>query len=116
MDLRVDDGVARITINRPEVLNALDEELIDQLDARLDEALATPNLKAIVLAATGKAWVAGADISFFVRNIEAGDIDRIVAFTEGGHRVLKKIESAPVPVVARIHGMTLGGGVELALA
>ena len=116
VDLRVDDGVARITINRPEVLNALDEELIGQLDARLDEALATPNLKAIVLAATGKAWVAGADISFFVRNIEAGDIDRIVAFTESGHRVLKKIESAPVPVVARIHGMTLGGGVELALA
>ncbi len=116
VDLRVTDGVATITINRPEVLNALDEELVGQLGERFDEALATPGLRAVVLAATGKAWVAGADISFFVRNIEAGDIDRIVSFTEAGHDLLRKIEGAPVPVVARIHGMTLGGGVELALA
>ncbi len=116
VDLRVKDGVATITINRPEVLNALDEELVGQLSARLAEALATPDLTAVVLAATGKAWVAGADISFFVRNIEAGNIDRIVAFTEGGHELLRAIENAPVPVIARVHGMTLGGGVELALA
>ncbi len=116
VDLEVEGGVARITINRPEVLNALDEELVGQLDACFTQALATPGLKAIVLAATGKAWVAGADISFFVRNIEAGDIDRIVRFTAGGHALLAKIENAHVPVIARVHGMALGGGVELAMA
>jgi enoyl-CoA hydratase/3-hydroxyacyl-CoA dehydrogenase len=116
VDLAISAGIARITINRPTVLNALDEEIIVQLDARLDEALASPGIRAVVLAASGKAWVAGADISFFVRHIVAGDIDRIVAFTAAGHALLAKIEGAAVPVVARVHGMTLGGGVELALA
>ena len=116
VDLAVSDGVARITLNRPEVLNALDEELVGQLSERLEEALATPGLRAIVLAGAGKAFVAGADISFFVRNIEGGSIDRIVSFTEAGQALLRRIETAPVPIIARVHGMALGGGVELALA
>ena len=116
VDLTVDDGVATIRINRPEVMNALDEEVVGQLEARLDEALADGTVRAIVLAGAGKAFVAGADISFFVRNIEADAIERIVTFTEGGQALLRKIETAPVPVLARVHGMALGGGVELALA
>ena len=116
VDLSIEQGVATICINRPEVLNALDEEVVAQLDERFDEALATDGLRAIVLAGAGKAFVAGADISFFVRNIEANDIERIVTFTEAGQALLSKIEQAPVPVVARVHGMALGGGVELALA
>ena len=83
---------------------------------RLDEALATEGLRGIILSGAGKAFVAGADISFFVKNIEAGSIDEIVSFTEAGQALLRRIEAAPVPVVARVHGMALGGGVELALA
>lgn len=116
VDLRVDDGIARITVNRPEVLNALDPEVVEQLSARLQEALATPGLKGVVLAGAGKAFVAGADISFFVRKLEAGAMDDVVAFTNAGQELLRAIEEAPVPVVARVHGMALGGGVELALA
>ncbi|HCP47134.1 MAG TPA: 3-hydroxyacyl-CoA dehydrogenase [Deltaproteobacteria bacterium] len=116
VDLNVVDGIGHIRINRPEVLNALDEEVVGQLAERLEEALKTEGLRGIVLEGAGKAFVAGADISFFVRNIEAADIDRIVAFTEAGQRLLRRIETAPVPVVARVHGMALGGGVELALA
>jgi len=116
VDLDVDDGIARITVNRPEVLNALDEEVVGQLRARLEEALATPGLRAVVLAGAGKAFVAGADISFFVRNIEASDIERIVKFTRAGQDLLRRIETAPVPVIARVHGMALGGGTELAVA
>jgi enoyl-CoA hydratase/3-hydroxyacyl-CoA dehydrogenase len=116
VDLSVTDGVATITINRPEVLNALDEEVVEQLGSRLDEALATPGLRAIILAGAGKAFVAGADLRFFVENIEANAIERIVRFTERGQELLRRIETAPVPVIARVHGMALGGGVELALA
>ncbi len=116
VDLKVDNGIATIRINRPEVLNALDEEVVDQLRERFDQALSLAGLRGIVLAGAGKAFVAGADISFFVRNIEANDIDRIVSFTRSGQELLRVIETAPVPVVARVHGMALGGGTELALA
>jgi enoyl-CoA hydratase/3-hydroxyacyl-CoA dehydrogenase len=116
VDLDIVDKIARITINRPEVLNALDEEVVAQLRECLEQALATPGLRAVVLAGAGKAFVAGADISFFVRNIEAQDIERIVKFTRAGQELLRRIETAPVPVIARVHGMALGGGTELALA
>jgi len=116
VDLDVTDGIARITLNRPEVMNALDPELVSQLDARFTEALAIDGLRGIILAGTGKAFVAGADVSFFVRCIEANDIGRIVEFTEGGQQLLRRIETAPVPVLARVHGLAMGGGVELALA
>ena len=116
VDLTVEDGIAHITLNRPEVMNALDPELVGQLDARFTEALATPDLRGIVLAGSGKAFVAGADISFFIACIEANDIERVVDFTAAGHDLLRRIETAPVPVLARVHGLAMGGGVELALA
>ncbi len=116
VDLAVKEGIATITINRPEVMNALDEEVVGQLTERFDEALATEGLRAVVIAGAGKAFVAGADISYFVKNIESGDLDRIVRFTKGGHALLRTLETAPVPVIARVQGMALGGGVELALA
>ncbi len=116
VDLAVEDGIAWITLNRPEVMNALDPELVGQLDARFTEALATPDLRGIVLAGSGKAFVAGADISFFIDCIEANDIERVVDFTAAGHDLLRRIETAPVPVLARVHGLAMGGGVELALA
>jgi len=116
VDLKVSDGIAEIRLNRPEVMNALDAELVGQISDRLNEALAIEGLRGIVLAGAGKAFVAGADISFFVRHIEAGTIEDIVSFTTAGQELLRRIETAPVPVVARVHGMALGGGVELALA
>lgn len=116
VDLSVADGIARVTLNRPEVMNALDPEVVEQLAARFDEALALPNLRGIIIAGTGKAFVAGADVSWFVRRIEADDVGGIVSFTTGGQALLKRIEDAPVPVVARVHGLAMGGGVELALA
>jgi len=116
VELTVDHGIARITLNRPEVMNALDPELVGQISETLQAALATPNLRGIVLAGTGKAFVAGADVSFFVRCLENDDIEQIVRFTTAGQELLRAIEEAPVPVVARVHGLALGGGVELALA
>jgi enoyl-CoA hydratase/3-hydroxyacyl-CoA dehydrogenase len=114
--LDVQDGVGWIRIERPDVLNALDPETVGQLRARFDEALRSSALRGIVLASSGKAFVAGADVAWFVARIDAGEIDRIVSFTADGQALLAKIAAAPVPVVARVHGLALGGGVELALA
>jgi enoyl-CoA hydratase/3-hydroxyacyl-CoA dehydrogenase len=110
------DGVATLTLNRPDAMNALNETLVGQLRAAFDAAAADDGVRAIVISGAGKAFIAGADIRFFVKNIEANDLDRIQGFTEAGHALLQAIESCPKPVVARMHGLTLGGGLELALA
>lgn len=112
----VQDGIATLTIQRPDAMNALNETVVAQLKEAFDAAVKDPAVKGIVLAGSGKAFVAGADIRFFVRHIESGDLDRIVSFTKAGHDLLEAIDRSPKPVVARIHGLALGGGVELALA
>jgi enoyl-CoA hydratase/3-hydroxyacyl-CoA dehydrogenase len=108
--------VATLTINRPDTMNALNETVVRQLRAALDRAAARADVHGIVLAGAGKAFVAGADIKFFIDRIEARELDRIVAFTREGQALLRAIETCPKPVVARVHGLALGGGLELALA
>jgi enoyl-CoA hydratase/3-hydroxyacyl-CoA dehydrogenase len=112
----VADRIATIAINRPDAMNALNEEIVAQLDQAFAVAAADPAVTGIVIAGTGKAFIAGADVRFFVRSLDAGAIDRIAAFTERGQALLRRIETCAKPVVARMHGLALGGGVELALA
>ncbi len=110
------DGVATLTVHRPDAMNALNEAVVTQLRERFDAASADPAVKGIVIAGSGKAFVAGADIRFFVKNIEAKDIQRIWDFTKAGQDLLAAMDACPKPVVGRLHGLALGGGVELALA
>ena len=111
-----DDGVATLTVNRPDAMNALNETVVEQLHAAFTSAVQDPNVKGIVIAGAGKAFIAGADIRFFVRAMESGDLKRIVDFTRAGHALLNDIDASPKPVVARLHGLALGGGLELAQA
>jgi enoyl-CoA hydratase/3-hydroxyacyl-CoA dehydrogenase len=110
------DGIATLTINRPDAMNALNEAVFSQLREAFRAAASNPAVRGIVIAGSGKAFIAGADIRFFVRNIEAGDLARTSAFTRSGQDLLREIEACPKPVVARLHGLALGGGVEVALA
>jgi enoyl-CoA hydratase / 3-hydroxyacyl-CoA dehydrogenase len=109
-------GIATLTINRPDAMNALNEEVVSQLEEAFHAAAGDPAVKGIVIAGSGKAFVAGADIRYFVRHIEAGTIGAIADFTRRGQALLRAFESCPKPVIARLHGLALGGGVELALA
>src|SRR5262249_52288246 len=109
-------GVATLTIDRPDALNALNEAVMAQLGDAFRAATADPAVKGIVIAGSGKAFVAGADVRFFVRNIEAKNIPKIAQFTRTGQELLLDIQRSRTPVVARVHGLALGGGVELALA
>ena len=97
-------------------MNALNEAVISQLREAFQRAAADPATSGIVIAGAGRSFVAGADIRFFIQNIERGDLDRIVRFTEQCQALLLEIQNCPKPVVARVHGLALGGGVELALA
>jgi len=114
--MHVSDGVARLVVDRPDSLNALNPAVIFQLHQAFRRALADAEVRGIVLAGAGRAFVAGADVSFFLRNLESGGLERIVAFTKAGHQLLDDIDRSPKPVVACVHGAALGGGLELALA
>lgn len=110
------NGIATITVDRPDAMNALNEAVVAQLGDAFRKAAGDPRVTGIVISGAGRSFVAGADIRFFTRNIEAGDLGRIARFTEQGQQLFSEIDGCPKPVVARIHGVALGGGVELALA
>jgi enoyl-CoA hydratase/3-hydroxyacyl-CoA dehydrogenase len=116
VDLEVKGGIAVITLNRPEAMNALNEAVVAQLERRFTQAENDPAVKAVVIRGAGKAFVAGADIRYFVEKIKAGRIADIVAFTRGGHELLLRIEESEKLTIALLDGLSLGGGSELALA
>jgi enoyl-CoA hydratase/3-hydroxyacyl-CoA dehydrogenase len=117
VDLKIDGPVAYVTVNRPEAMNALNPTVAGQLAEAFDKADADTNVKSIVISgAGGKAFVAGADIGFFIKNLKKDMFKNIYDFTKDGHDLLKRIDNSKKTVFAKIDGLTLGGGLELALA
>jgi enoyl-CoA hydratase/3-hydroxyacyl-CoA dehydrogenase len=111
-----DGDVGRVTISRPDAMNALNETVVKQLEEAFDQAEADPGTKAVILDAAGKAFVAGADIGFFVQCIKKDRLEDNVAFTSYGQQVLQKIDDSRKLVVAKMEGLALGGGLEYALS
>jgi enoyl-CoA hydratase/3-hydroxyacyl-CoA dehydrogenase len=116
VDLEIKKNIGWITLNRPEAMNALNETVVAQLDACFSEAEQNEAVEAIVFQGAGKAFVAGADIRFFVQNIKADRISDIYEFTRKGHELFLKIENSSKMTMAILDGLSLGGGSELALA
>ena len=115
VDTSIQDGIATITINRPEAMNALNETVIEQLGHAITAVNSNDDVHTLVLDGAGKAFVAGADVKFFVDKIRSDSIDDIVEFTSNGHKVLNSIENSPKTTIALTTGLALGGGLELAL-
>src|SRR5215472_7012313 len=108
-----ENGIARLVFNRPEALNAMDQELLQQLASLLDIAKADEAVKAVIITAVGeKAFCAGADIKFLSQAspLEVRELARMAV------SVNHKIETLGKVVVAAINGYALGGGLELAEA
>ena len=116
VDTHVDGEVATIRINRPEAMNALNEVVVEQLGNALDSLNSREDIKTIVLDGAGKAFVAGADVKFFVDKIQDDSFPDIYEFTARGHEVLNKLENSDKTTIALTTGLALGGGLELALA
>ncbi|MEK6625474.1 MAG: 3-hydroxyacyl-CoA dehydrogenase NAD-binding domain-containing protein [Bdellovibrionota bacterium] len=112
---RVLGDTAIIEFNRPEAMNALNETVVDQLERCFDSQNSKPEIKRIIFTGKGKAFVAGADIKFFVDHIEKSDLKRIYTFTEKGQELFKRIDQSKKEIYAFLDGLTLGGGLELAL-
>jgi methylglutaconyl-CoA hydratase len=107
-----DGAVLRITLNRPEVRNAFDEEVIAALSAAAREAARDPDLRAIVLAGNGKAFCAGADLAWMTKSI-AYTREENRRDAEDLARMLEALDTVPVPLIGRVHGAALGGGTGL---
>lgn len=116
VELAFKGSVATITVNRPEAMNALNETVVAQLEEAFKNAESDSQVKTIIFEGKGKAFIAGADIGFFVKKIEEKKLDDIVEFTRKGQELLLKIDKSPKLVIAKLDGLALGGGVELALA
>jgi enoyl-CoA hydratase len=111
VDVKVEEGVARIFLNRPEKVNALTSVFLVQLrDAILD--FGEKDVRVVVLGGRGSAFCGGADIN----ELAALDASNAAGFVEKIHAVCGAIRRLPVPVVARLHGAVIGAGLEIAAA
>ncbi len=111
--LEVNNNVAKITINRPEKLNALNSLTMQELKSVFSKIKNDDNIFVVVLTGSGdKAFVAGADIS----ELNKLNIIEAKKFAEEGQQIFNLIENLEKPVIAAVNGFALGGGCELALA
>ena len=108
----VDGAVATITINRPKALNALNSQVLEELDSTLD-AIDLNTVRCVILTGAGeKSFVAGADIG------EMSTLTKAEGETFGkkGNDVFRKLETLPIPVIAAVNGFALGGGCEISMS
>jgi enoyl-CoA hydratase len=113
LGVSVDDGVAVITIDRPDALNALNGELLLELATAFDLLEGDLGVRALIVTGAGRSFVAGADVT------ELAPLDDPFAGREtslGGQDVMNTLAALPFPTIAAINGFALGGGLELALA
>ena len=108
-----DGPILRITLNRPEIRNAFDEDVIASLTAVVSDAAQDQRLRAVVLAGAGKAFCAGADVAWMSKAIAYSHRENL-SDAEDLALMLERLDTLPVPVIARIQGAALGGGVGLA--
>ena len=105
-------GVARVTLNRPDVNNAYDESLIAGLAAALDALGATSGLRAVLITGNGRHFQAGADLKWMDAVRRASHAEN-VRISRGTAEVMRRLNAAPVPTVALVQGGCFGGGTGL---
>jgi len=111
--LKIEGGVATITLNRPQQMNALNRQMFRELDEAFDEVAADPAARVLVITGAGdRAFAAGADIREFTGMSPLAALD----FSRNAQRIYRKLETMPKPTIAAVNGFALGGGCELMMA
>ena len=114
--LRTEEGVAWITLNRPDRLNAFAGTMRDDLHDAVAAASEAPETRVIVIAGAGRGFCTGADVEVMSDLLARGDADTFERYVEAGMRVVGRIRSVPQPVIAAVGGPAAGAGASLALA
>jgi 2-(1,2-epoxy-1,2-dihydrophenyl)acetyl-CoA isomerase len=109
-----EDGVASLTLNRPQVLNALNGELLDGLRDGLARAKADPAVRALLLTGAGRGFCAGADLAAASQRAQPFDVEQ--SLRERYHPIVLAMRRLPKPIVAAVNGSAAGAGMSLALA
>jgi len=112
LKVNVTEGIATVTISRPQALNALNTRFFQEMDSLIAEIGARNDIKVVVITGEGKAFVAGADIGEMVHKTKAEGAE----FSKAGQKTLRSLEILDKPIIAAVNGFALGGGLELALA
>ena len=110
----VRQGAMWIRLNRPDAMNALTPEVLGGLDQALNDAEKNPDVRAVVLTGTGRAFCAGADLKY-VRSQSDLDLDGPRRFLDTVLATMNRLDSFPKPVIAALNGLALAGGLELVL-
>ncbi|MEE9202293.1 MAG: enoyl-CoA hydratase/isomerase family protein [Dehalococcoidia bacterium] len=108
------DRVAYITLSRPEALNAISPQVLDDLRQVIAAAGDDPEVKAVVLTSEGRAFCAGADLKYVSGFL--ADIRAFVDYLEAFNATMEAIEECPLPVIAAVNGFAFAGGMELLMA
>ena len=109
----INEHIAFLTINRPDALNAMNPDVIDELKFELQSCIDNDSVGVIILTGSGeKAFIAGADI----KKMQTMDIEEALVFAKEGQALTLNIENSPKPVIAAVNGYALGGGCEISLA
>jgi enoyl-CoA hydratase len=106
-------AVAILTLNRPDKLNALSNELVTRMMKMLDSIELDSSVRVIVITGAGRAFSTGADIAAFQKHMRAGPADAVMHFMRPGHQLTRRVESYPKPIIAAVNGIAFGGGCEL---
>ena len=105
------DGIAVLTLNRPDKLNAIDYALIDALSTALDTLETDAAIRAVILTGAGeRAFSAGADIAEFAGSVEAGPERALRDFVRRGQGLTRQIESYSKPLIVAVNGIAFGAG------
>ena len=115
--IQQDGAVLTITMNRPQVLNAFNDTMLDELGEAVEEAAQDDAVRCIVLTGAGRAFGAGQDLhSFAARHASSEPIGEVSEHLGKYHRVILAIRSMPKPVIAAVHGVAAGASCNVALA
>lgn len=115
LEVMRDGATARLTMNAPDRLNALSDEMLAALQTTLDDIAATPDIRVVTLAGRGKAFCAGHDLKQMtaLRQAEDGGAAGFRDLFERCSRVMARIQSMPQPVIAQVHGIATAAGCQL---
>ena len=110
------NAVASITLNRPEAMNSISAKMVEELSNAISIVAGDDDLRALLVTGTGRAFCCGADLKGVLAETQTGKTEGFTGFLEAIQDVLIQLRELPKPTIAALNGMTLAGGLEMAIA